>query len=229
MKPTIATTSPIRIVIADDNIFFRSGFKKIMQSQYPKEIEFIADVSTGKELIQTTRDYYPDVVITDIKMPEIDGIEACRKIKEEHPEVNVIGFSMFDDIHYVMGMLQSGASGYLVKSSSKEEFIDAIYSTYNNNFYCSPTISDKLYQNKQDARRDSRKLEFSKQEKIVIKLICQQLSTKEIALKMNLATRTIDHYREHILEKIGARNVVGIALYAVCNNIVHFEEINRSS
>jgi DNA-binding NarL/FixJ family response regulator len=164
-------------------------------------------------------------------MPEMDGIQASRIIKKEYPETAIIAFSMFDDCSAVMNMLQAGADGYLVKSSSKEEVINAIRTVNNGTpYYCS-TISEKIYGrvvNSRDQAKENKKIQFSQQEQKVMQLICRQLSSKEIAGTMNLAVRTVENYRHHIQEKIGARNVVGIALYAIVHEIVKYSELAPS-
>ena len=161
-------------------------------------------------------------------MPSMDGIQASRIIKKQFPQTAIIAFSMFDDPSNIMGMLQAGADGYLVKSSGKEEVINAIRTvSTGQSYYCS-SISEKMYgtlMNSKELQQKNKQIEFSAQEKKVMRLICRQLSSKEIAASMNLAVRTVENYRHHIQEKIGARNVVGIALFAVVNEIVKFSEL----
>jgi DNA-binding NarL/FixJ family response regulator len=224
----MSLTKPIKIIIADDHEIVRNGFKKILQDQYAQEIEFVAEAANGAELVEAVTGLRPQLVLTDIQMPRMDGIQACQIIKQKYPATNVIAFSVFNDIHHIMPMLAAGANGYLAKTCSKEEIIDAIRIVSTGKpFYCS-TISDKLYNtvinnNKKQQKDDT--IAFSAQEIKVLKLLCRQFGTKEIAANMKLAVRTVENYRGHIQEKIGAKNMVGVALYAVVKEIVNLGEL----
>lgn len=219
---------PIRIVIADDHHFFRTGFRYALEQHYHDVIEFVGDVSNGYELINCVASTQPDLVITDIRMPELNGIEAASIIHHRFPNTSVIAFSMFDDTSSILQMLRAGVSGYLVKNSEQEEVIDAIRTVSGGHHYYCSSISEKLYGavgNSRSKQQRKKSIEFSYQEKKVMQLICKQQSSKEIAGEMRLAVRTVENYRHHIQEKIGARNVVGIALFAVMNGIVQFSEL----
>ena len=219
---------PIKIIIADDHEFVRTSFKTILQSQYPLEIEFIAEAASGSELIEAVALHLPDIVITDIQMPEMDGIQACREIKERFPSISVLAFSMFTDTHNILGMLKAGATGYLAKTCNMGEIIEGIRSvSRHQSYYCS-TISEKLYGtlvNSNQKRLKNKTILFGTQEIKVMRLICRQLSTKEIAVEMCLSPKTVEHYRQNILDKIGARNVVGIAVYALIHELVKYSDL----
>jgi DNA-binding NarL/FixJ family response regulator len=220
---------PVSVVIADDHEFFRTGFKKIIQDQYPNELNFVAEAANGQALIEATKFYQPQVVITDIQMPVMNGIQSCAFISQTYPSTKVIAFSMFDDCDSIMRMIQAGAQGYLVKTSPHEEVIEAIRTVSQAQpYYCS-TISEKIYgvvnSSNTNRSRKNKQPHFGAQELRIMKLICRQFSIKEIAMEMKLATRTVENYRQNILEKIGARNVVGIALYALINDLVTISEI----
>jgi len=206
----------------------RTGFRTILQQQYPDEIEFIGEAPNGKILVETVARCRPDVVITDIQMPLMNGIEACRIIKQQHPETPIIAFSGFSNTDYIIKMLQAGASGYVVKTCEKEELVEAIQTVSRHSTYYCSSISEKMYGqlvNSNHKKRLRHTVGFGAQENRVMQLICQQHSTKEIAAQMSLAVKTVEHYRQNIQEKIGARNVVGIALYAVVHDIVNMNEL----
>lgn len=220
--------TPIRIAIADDHHFFRTGFRYALEQRYGDVIQFVGEAPNGADLLQCVEYTRPDVVITDIRMPTLNGIEATLAIHQRFPDTGVIALSMFDDTSSILQMLRAGASGYLVKSSEQEEVIDAIRTVSSGHHYYCSTISDKLYNAAGSSRVQSQRkksIEFSVQEKKVMQLICRQQSSKEIAGHMQLAVRTVENYRHHIQEKIGARNVVGIALFAVMNGIVQYSEL----
>ena len=217
-------TPRIKIVIADDHELFRHGFKQIIQHEYSNELEFVGEASNGAGLVDVVERCAPSIAITDIQMPGMNGIDACQTIKKKFPQTSVIAFSMFTDTNTVMQMIRAGADGYLVKSSEKEEIIEAIRTVHQQTRYYCSTISSKIYgklANSNQRRRQQEPAHLGSQEKAVIQLMCRQLSTKEIAAEMQLAPKTVEHYREKILEKTGARNSVGIALYAVVHELIN--------
>ena len=213
--------TPIKIVIADDHEIFRDGFKVMLRKQ--EDVQIIAEAENGRELLQVVEQHQPDVVITDIKMPLVDGIEATRAIKSRWPHIEVVALSMFDEENLVVEMLEAGAKGYLLKNTHKAEVVQAVKAVYRHEtYYCNHT-SNKLAQmiakSHFNPYKGADKPSFSEKEKEIIRLICQELSNKEIAAQLGLSTRTIEGYREKILEKIEARNIAGLVIYAIKNNI----------
>jgi len=190
-------------------------------------VQLIAEAANGEELITLTRELKPDVVVTDIKMPRMDGIEATKRLAQDYPHIGIIALSMFDEENLIVDMLEAGAKGYLLKNAHKDEIIEAI-NTVNmgHTYYCDDT-SSKLAQ--MIARSNFKptvktvKPEFSEKEFAVIRFICQEMSNKEIAYNLNLSIRTIEGYRDRILEKIGAKNAAGVVVYAIKNNIYKVE------
>jgi len=218
----------IKILFAEDHEIFRLGFRRIIETASPPNFEFVTDAINGIELVEKVKQHKPNLVLTDIKMPLLDGIQACKLIKQQNPLTNVIAFSHFDKEKYIIDMMNAGAHGYLVKSGTMLEVFEAIDTVSEGRpYYCS-SISDKLYgvfQNSNTYKLKNKKINFSLQEIKVIKLICEQLTSKEIAQALQLAVRTVEDYRHQIQEKIGARNVVGIALYAIVNGITQYNEL----
>jgi DNA-binding NarL/FixJ family response regulator len=212
---------PIRIVIADDHEIFRDGFKLMMKKQ--SEIEIVAEAENGRELLELTHQHLPDVVVTDIKMPLMDGIEATKQIKAKHPEIEVVALSMFDEENLVIDMLEAGARGYLLKNTHKEEVVQAVTAVHKKETYFCKQTSTKLAQMIAKSRftpyKPVKKPGFNDRELEIIKLICQEFSNKEIANKLSMSIRTVEGYREKILEKIEAKNVAGLVVYAIKNNI----------
>ncbi len=215
------TSSPIRIVLADDHEIFRDGIKALLKKQ--TEIILVGEASDGQELVEITEKLKPDIVMTDIKMPKLDGIQATRIIKKKMPNVQVIALSMFDDDNLIVDMIEAGAKGYLLKNTTKSEVIEAIKTVYGDDLYYCKTTSDKLIQmmaeSKYNPYRDSVKPEFNNRELEIIELICQQATSKEIASKLFLSIRTIEGYRKNIEEKMGVKNSIGIAVYAIKNGM----------
>ncbi len=210
----------IRVIIADDHEVFREGFHSMLKRQ--KEIVLVGQAENGKEMLEIAGSLHPDVIITDIKMPVMDGISATRELTEKFPGIQVIALTMFDDDDLIVEMLEAGAHGYLLKNAHKTEIIEAIKTVYGNEPYYFHHTSRKLalmiaaskfnHSRKKEPQLTSKEIE-------IIKLICQGSSNKEIAARLNLSIRTIEGHREKINEKTGIRNIAGLVIYAVRNGI----------
>ena len=217
----MSATSSIRILLADDHEIFRDGFRVMLKKQ--KEFALIAEAANGKELIETALQCQPDVIVTDIKMPVMDGIEATKRLQELLPQVNVIALSMFEDEHLIVDMLEAGAKGYLLKNANKEEVFEALKTVaQGGTYYCNHT-SQKLARliatsNYNPAKKADKEV-FTDRELEVIQLICQQYATKEIADKLGLSPRTIESHRVKIMEKMDVKNTAGIVIYAIRHKI----------
>lgn len=209
--------APIRIVLADDHEIFRDGFNGILKKQ--DDIKLVGEASNGEELIAVAQRCQPDVILTDIRMPVMDGISATRILSEKLPQANVIALSMFNDDNLVLDMMEAGAKGYLLKNAHKTEILEAIKAVYNQEIYYCRHTSDKLIKMMAQSRafpgRKSLRLEFSEKELTVIKLICEQHSNKEIAEMMHSSIRTVEGYRLKIQEKMKVRNSAGIVVFAI--------------
>ncbi len=216
---------PIKIIFADDHEVLRDGFHVMMKKQV--DIEVVGEAKNGEQLITITRLLQPDVIVTDIQMPGINGIDATREITKEFPIIGIIAFSMYNEEGLIIDMLKAGAKGYILKSSAKEEIIAAIKSVHKGQpYYCKETnhiISGIQAKNKALTKND-KEVHFSGKEIIIMKLICQEKSNQEMALILGLSKRTIEGYRENIIEKTNAKNTAGIVLYAIKNKI---HDINK--
>lgn len=215
----------IKVVLADDHEIFRDGFNVMLKKQ--EDIELVGEAANGEELIEQVQKLKPDVVITDIKMPLLDGIEATRILTARWPDLGIIALSMSDEENLIMDMLEAGAKGYLIKNAHKNEIFDAIKCVYRNEvYYCNQT-SGKLIKMLANSNHAPYKKEikptFTKKEIEIIQLICTESSNKEIANKLDLSVRTIEACRERIQEKTGAKNMVGIVVYAIRNGIYKIE------
>lgn len=205
------------MVMADDHEIFRDGFELIL-SRDP-QISLLAQAANGKELIDKVSELLPDVVVTDIKMPLMDGIEATRILASRFPAMGVIGLSMHDEDDLILEMLEAGAKGYLLKNADKDEVLEAIHVVAKGDpYYCRSTNS-KLARLIAKSRFHSfdRPLrpEFSEKELEIIQLVCQELTTKEIGEKLFLSARTVEGYRQKILDKMQVKNTVGLVIFAI--------------
>lgn len=212
---------PISILIADDHEIFRDGFRTMVK-KFP-ELKLIGEAENGRNLVTLAQQLNPDVILTDIKMPKMDGVEATRELVSSKPGINIIALSMFDEDNLIIDMLEAGAKGYLLKNANKEEIIQAIRAVNNNNNYYCKNTSEKLLQliakSKFNPYKKLVKPRFSEKEIAIIGLVCDQHSNKEIAEKMNLSIRTIEGHRERIEEKMDVHNTAGIVVYAIKNGI----------
>ena len=213
--------STIRIVLADDHEIFRDGFRVMLKKQ--PGVSLVGEASNGEELIAITHQLKPDVIVTDIKMPKLDGLEATKRLSRELPDIGIIALSMFDEENLIVDMLEAGAKGYLLKNAHKEEILEAIKTVNNGQtYYCDGTthkLAEMIGKSRHGQVMRQKKPEFSERDYEVIRCICQQMSNKEIAAQLNLSIRTIEGYRDRIQEKIGAKNAAGIVVYAIKNNI----------
>jgi DNA-binding NarL/FixJ family response regulator len=212
----------ITIAFADDHEIFRDGLLMLLNSF--DNIQVLAAVKNGKDLIRFVEQYQPNVVLTDINMPEMDGIQATKFIRSHFPETKVVALTMYDEEQQIIEMMESGAIGYLVKDASKEEMFDAILAAHNNvNYYCKHTTSkiaklltQKATQNAQNIKREM----FKEVELEIIKHICNGLTSKEIGALIHLSYRTVEGYRVKIQEKMDVSNTAGIIRFAITNKIV---------
>ena len=212
---------PIQIVLADDHEIFRDGFRVMLKKQ--TGVNLIGEAANGEELVKMVEELQPDVVVTDIKMPKLDGIGATKILTKKFPDIGVISLSMFDEENLIIDMLEAGAKGYLLKNAHKDEIIAAVEAVYNDQtYYCNHTsrkLTKMIADSSFNPNRRPVKPELSEKEINVMRLVCQEFSNKEIASQLKLSVRTIEGYREKIQEKINARNTAGIVVYAIKNRI----------
>ena len=214
--------SPIKIIIADDHRIFLDGLSFLLRNE--SDIQIIDQATNGVDLIKAVEEKSPDVVITDIVMPKMDGIEATKMITDKFPTICVIALTMFDNESLVLDMLEAGAKGYLLKTTNKEEIIEAIKTVKNKREmqYCGVTANKLvrlMARSNFNPYKPGKKPQFTDRELEIIRLMCQEMCSKEIAKELNLNSRSVESARERIQEKIGAKNMIGIAVYAIRNGI----------
>jgi DNA-binding NarL/FixJ family response regulator len=217
----MANTGNIKIIVADDHEIFRDGLRMMLLKQ--ADIELVAEAEDGKELIEKIKIFLPDVVITDIKMPRMDGIAATRHITEHYPSIGIIALTMFDEDDLIVDMMEAGAKGYLLKNADKNEMVNAIKSVYTQEpYYCKHTsqrLAQMVAKSKFNPYKQAAKPEFNEREVEIICFICDGLTNKEIGAKIFLSVRTVEGLRMKILEKMNVKNTAGIIIYAIKNNL----------
>lgn len=192
---------------------------------HEESIRIVGEASDGHEAFRLIADAKPDVVVTDIQMPKMDGIELTRELKQSYPNIPVIALTQFKEDHLIVEMLEAGAKGYLLKSSNKENLMEAIQAVHAGGwFYCDSTslkLAKMIAASKVKVPTLPENVAFNDTEIQIIRLICQQLSTREIAAAVHLGERTVESYRHKIFDKTGVRNMAGLAIYAVRNGLFH--------
>jgi DNA-binding NarL/FixJ family response regulator len=217
----------IRLAVADDHEIFLDGLALMLSRQ--EHITLVGQAADGRELVELVNAEHPDVVMTDIKMPRMDGIAATRMLVQQNPEVRVIALSMFDEEDLIVEMLEAGAKGYLLKNADKQEILDAIASVYEDRvYYCKSTsakLAGMIAKSKFNPYKQKETISFTDREQEIIKLICQQFTAQQIGERIFLSKRTVEGYRTRILEKMNVRNTAGVVMYALKNNLVKEEDI----
>lgn len=211
---------PIQLLIADDHEMLREGFHTML-SKHP-EIKLVGEASNGLELLELAASLQPDIIIADIKMPKMDGIEATRILTVKYPHIGIIAFTMFDEESLIVEMLEAGAQGYLLKSSGKEEILEAIQAVIDGNtYYCKQTTAKlaNLIARSNFRQKKFPQPIFTEKELVIIREICEQYSNKEIASRLRLSIRTVEGHRERIQDKMKIRNTAGIVVFAIRTGI----------
>ncbi|MGN6533239.1 MAG: response regulator transcription factor [Ginsengibacter sp.] len=222
------TQNPIRLIIADDHEIFRDGVITMLNKY--EDIKVIAEATNGEQLVQLARKHLPDVILADIQMPVMDGIEATRIIREKFPAISIIALSMMDNAYMITDMQDAGANGYLLKSALKAEIIAGIRAVSKNREYFCSGSSQKLAAalsvnsctSGSSGKKPVKGLRFSQKEKEIIGLICDGLSTTEISKKLFLSASTIENYRSSLHQKTGCKNAAEFGFYISENKLYLF-------
>lgn len=213
----------IKIAIADDHKLFREGLAALLESFEELTVSII--VSNGNELFEELlkRKRPIDVLLLDVEMPEMDGIEVLKKLKATKSSIKPLILTMHNEDELIYGLVEQGARGFLQKSSDIEEVVDAIYKLQNDELYFNNEISKRVIQKlvkKEYIKRLEINKTLSEREKEIIRLICHEFTTKEIAEKLFLSERTIETHKQNIFDKTNSKNSVGLAVYAMRTGLI---------
>lgn len=212
----------VRIVLADDHTIVRQGLRKLLEEQ--PEWEVVAEAGDGREAVRLAEQYRPDVVIVDVAMPLLNGIEATRQITKRVPETRVLVLSMHADEVYVSQILQAGATGYLLKDSADVDLVKAVGEAAQGRSFFSPAIARAMLD---DYRRHptekgvaNRYDALSEREREVFQLIAEAKTNKEIAVLLSISPSTVETHRSHIMDKLDLHSAAEIVLYAVRRGVI---------
>jgi two-component system response regulator NreC len=211
--------SKTRLLICDDHPLVREGIKATL-SGHPA-IEIVAEAFNGREAVSETKRVRPELVLMDMSMPELNGLEATVQIKEFDKTIKVLIMTMYDDEEVVMRCLAAGASGYILKDAPLPQFIYAIGEVRKGREYLDPGVTRNVNDFLQQARpRESSYDRLSRREREVLKLVAEGLSLKEIASRLNVGTKTIDTHKYNLMTKLDIHNAAGLIRYAIQNKVV---------
>ncbi|MEO5674803.1 MAG: response regulator transcription factor [Chitinophagales bacterium] len=214
----------IKIIICDDHQIFVEGLKALIKDS--DQVTMIGEASNGEELLELAKLKDADVVLMDIFMPKINGIEATQKLKLIYPDIKILGLTMVEEAKQISDMIKAGASGYLLKTSGRDELVEAIVKVHAGERYLSNEVSIKLLDrmlNTNEALHEipERNPPITKREHEIIQLIAQELTNEEIARKLNNSPMTIITHRKNLLRKLNVKNTAGLVRYAVQHGLVN--------
>jgi DNA-binding NarL/FixJ family response regulator len=214
----------IRIIIADSYLIFRQGLKALLEKE--PDMEVVGEASDGLETVALVRELTPNVVIMDVNLPILNGIEASRQILSEYEGIKVIAFSMHADRRYVINMLKAGVQGYLLKDCAFEELSQAIRLVMFNKPYLSPGATEvviKDYLEKPSTKQTAFSL-LTDRERQVLQIVAEGKSTKQVAEVLNLSVKTVETHRQQIMHKLGTRSIAELTKYAIREGIITLEQ-----
>lgn len=214
------TQNCIKVFLADDHSLFRRGVRLVIESLQAEGLLYMGEAADGTELLDALARYKPHVVLMDISMPKLNGIETTTLLKKRHPYIGVIGLSFSDQSRDVLGMVDAGADGYLLKDTQTDELVRAIKLVHSGYCYFTPAVSTFLKTRINELRNGNKQLALTQREKNILQLICQGKSSKEMAQSLYVSKRTIDSFREKIMKKTGTKNLMQLLQYAIKEEII---------
>ncbi len=216
------TPEIINVAIADDHKIFRRGV--ILSLKTYHNIRFMLEAENGEELIKGIEKEQPDIVLMDLKMPVKDGIETTKYLNKHYPKIRILILTMFEDERFVGHLMDSGANGYLLKSTEPAEIKQGIMDVMNNGFYLNNFVNrvliKKNYAKQKFNPNLNSQISISEREKEVLSLVCMEYTAQEIAQKMDISARTVEAIKDRLMERFGVKNSVGLVFFAMKNSLI---------
>ena len=208
-----------RILLADDHTIFRQGVRKMLEEE--TDFEIVAEAENGRKALRIINEQHVDVVVMDISMPDLNGIEATRQIMHDSPDARVVALSMHEDHNYVSQMLQAGASAYLIKGADISDLVRAIRSVLEGHAFLSPQIAGYVVDTYSGKIKNAAvsMAELSGREREIVQLIAEGKSSKEIAGELFISAGTVEKHRKNIMEKLNLHSIAELTRYAIKNGL----------
>jgi two-component system, NarL family, response regulator NreC len=207
----------IRVLLVEDHTLVRSGVRSLLEAS--NEVQVIGEAANGREAVDLSRQLSPELVLMDVAMPELNGIEAARQIRAAQPDVRVVMLSMHEDQQYVFESLKAGANGYVLKASAFQELLLAISTAMSGKNYISPALSgtlmDDYVRRAQGDQKDSELAKLSGREREVLQLIAEGKSSAEVADLLHISVRTVDTHRHNLMSKLEIHSIAGLTKFAI--------------
>ncbi|NJL74437.1 MAG: response regulator transcription factor [Saprospiraceae bacterium] len=214
----------IHVAIADDEALFRKGVILLLEDY--DDIQVVIEAKDGEDILQKlqTTTIMPDVVLLDMKMPKVNGVEAAKMIRQTLPDLNIVVLSTYFSKAFIINMIEIGASAYLPKNSTPDEVVFTIREVHKKGFsynkFVLEVMHDNMAQRSKTKMATSFDIELTNREREILQLICEEYTSPEIAEKLYLSPRTVDGHRNNLLEKLGCKNVAGLVVYAIQHQLV---------
>lgn len=212
----------VRILIADDHSIVREGVRMILAGQ--EDFEVVGEASTGREALERARTLAPDVVVMDISMPDMNGIQATEKIRKELPSVQVLGLTMHEEHSYVFELLKVGAAGYVLKRAAAEDLVSGVRAAHRGEAFLYPSVAKAVVQDylqrATTKEKDDAMDGLTEREREVLTLIAEGLTNQEIAGKLYISIKTVQTHRAHIMEKLNLHDRTELVRYAIRKGLI---------
>ena len=219
----MSKTNKIKIAIADDYKIYRDGLKVGLAAD--ENLEVVLEADNGEDLLNGLEKAKPDVIIMDLKMPIMDGMEATKEVRKRFNAIKVLVVTMYEDDKFIIHLMENGANGYLLKNAEADEILKSIYAVHENGYYFNDLVNKALLKKlvlkgnfKPSFNQD---VEFTERELEVLKMICEEKTAAEIAKEIFLSPRSVEGIRQRLIEKVGVRNTAGLVMFAIKNGIVN--------
>jgi DNA-binding NarL/FixJ family response regulator len=214
----------IKVLIADDHTMFVDGMESILNTE--SDIQVIGRCGLGKEVVPFLLTNQTDILLLDVNLPDISGIEIAKMIQEKSLDVKILAISMFNEESYVSEILNHGAKGYILKNTGREELLKAIHVIQDGSSYFSKEVTETIMKGLMNSRKSSNKVtqeipKISRREKEVLKLIAEEFTTQEIANKLFISLKTVESHRSNLLAKLNARNSAGLVRISIENDLLN--------
>jgi len=216
----------MRILLCDDHRILREGLRSLINRQ--PDMEVVAEADNGREIIQQARELSPDVIIMDVSMPDMNGIDATRQIISETPSSRIIALSVHASRKFIMEMLRAGASGYVLKECAFEELVKGVHAVFSGKIYLCNAINDIIVRDYLCTLKEGRQIPgehsnafsiLTDREREVLQLIAEGKTTKEIAFNLQVSVKTVEAFRHNLMNKLGIYNIAGLTKFAVLEGL----------